>query len=339
VSEIATYLFDPEAIKRAEEPAEDTVRLFWMFVVLVRERAITYERYAALFSRTTRTFKRDVTKLRELGERFNFALSPQRRGEVRLARFDDDPLVRRRHSDAERADDAVHAVVEAFGEVVAASLRAWTDLPAPLGDRFLRIATPRLRADSTVGATYELFREGWRRRARLRFRYPPRSGGAPTERVVEPYLTTYNAGRYYLVGFDVRPGSGWRQYAIDRIVGPIKPSGTFSARVIPRAYRGEDAVGLFKTGVERDVTVALSATIAQAVIAREWQHGERIGHAADGRITLTFSVHDVGEAVRWALSFGSEAEILAPSDAVAHAREIVATLRDRYAIDAKSRSA
>lgn len=339
MSETATYLFDPEAIRRADEPAEDTVRLFWMFVMLARERAITYERYAALFSRTTRTFKRDVAKLRELGERFGFALSPQRRGQVKLAHFDDDPRARRRHSEAERADDAVLAVVEAFGEVVAASLRAWTDLPAPLGDRFLRIATPRLRADSAVGTTYEVLRDGWRRRARLRFRYPSRTGGALTERVVEPYRTTYNAGRYYLVGFDVRPGSGWRQYAIDLIKGPISPSGTFSPRVIPRAYFGEDAIGLFKSGAECEVTIALSATIAQAVIARVWQRGERIGRAADGRVTLTFSVHDIGEAVRWALGFGSEAEVIAPSDAVAYVRELVASLNGRYSSDATSQSA
>jgi len=331
VSEEAAFLFDPDAIRSTNEPAEDTVRLIWMFVSLARAQTVTYERYAALFSRTTRTFKRDLAKLREIGLRFGFSLSKLQRGEIRLLRFDGDPQPRQRRSQAEDLGDALLAINEALGEVVATSFRGWADASVFSSDRFLRIATPRLRESSDIGATYELLRAAWRNRARVRFRYPAADRPGSPERIVEPYRTTYNAGRYYLIGFDVRPSSGgWRQYALDRIIGPIARAGSFLPRTVPSEYHGEDAIGLFKTGTERQVTVAFSDAIAQSVAAREWQRSQSIGRDEAGRLTLTLRVFDLGEAVRWALSFGTEAEVVAPTDAVALAREMVATLQRRY---------
>jgi len=335
VSPTASYLFNSAAIKHANEPAEDSTRLIWMFVLLARQRSVTYARYAAIFSRGERTFKRDIAKLRELGERFGFALTPQRQGAVQLARFDDDPRPKRRARDAQVSADTVRAVVDALGEVVASGLRGIADVGDSSIDRFLRIATPRMCADTSVGATYARLREAWSRNARVRFRYPAREGGALSERVVEPYLVTFNAGRYYLVGFDVRPRSGgWRQYALDRIAGPLQFAATFTRRPIPSPYRGEDAVGLFKTGAAQTVTIELSAKIADAVIARKWQRAQQAERHSDGRAMIAFEVYDLGEAVRWALGYGAEARIVAPPEAVAHAREAVRFLAGRYADDA-----
>ncbi len=337
MSETAAFLFDPDAVRRAEDPPEDTARLFWMFVVLVREHAVSYARYAALFSRTDLTFRRDVEKLRELGKRFGFGLTPRRRGEVRLAHFDDDPLERRKRARSEDVADVVLAVVDALGDIVARSLDGCVDVAGLSGDRFLRIGAPRLRAGSDAAVRYDAVRDAWRMHARVRFRYPTRDGRTQSERIVEPYLTTYNAGRYYLVGFDVRPRSGgWRQYALDRIAGPIVRAGTFSPRRVPDEYRGDDAVGLFKTGRSYDVTVAVSAAVEGAVAARSWQRDQRLARDPSGRRTITFTVFDVGEAVRWALGFGAEAEVLAPPEAVACARAIVGDLERRYRADSGS---
>jgi predicted DNA-binding transcriptional regulator YafY len=338
--ERAAFLFDPAEIKAADEPARDGPRLVWMIVSLLRNREFAFDRYAAMFVVGDRTFKRDVKKLRELGKSYGFALKTQKGARVVLESFDD----------AGAAPDALpepavaetlQAVVDALGDVIGRQLAGHVALAGGSVDRFLRIATPRLRSQSAVADAYVELRKAWADRARVRFRYPARSGTVTLERIVEPYLTTYVAGRYYLIGFDVRPRSGgWRQYALDRITGPIRRAGTFSRRPIPPAYRGEDAIGLFKTRPAIDVTIALSPKIADAVIGREWQRSQRSVREPDGAATLTLAVYDLAEAVRWTLGFGAEARIVAPPEAVALARMVALDIAAGYAAsDEQSRLA
>jgi predicted DNA-binding transcriptional regulator YafY len=328
----ATFLFDPAEIKAADEPSKDGPRLVWMIVSLLRNREFAFDRYAAMFVVGDRTFKRDVKKLRELGAEYGFSLKSQKGGRVVLERFDGERTIRPGAAPEPALADTLQAVVDALGDVIGRQLAGHVDLAGASIDRFLRIATPRLRSQSAVAEVYAALREAWTDGARVRFRYPARNGAVDLERTVEPYLTTYVAGRYYLVGFDVRPRSGgWRQYALDRISGPIKRAGTFSRRAVPPAYRGEDAIGLFKTRGAIDVTIALSATIAEAVIGREWQRSQRALRKPDGTATLTLAVYDLAEAVRWALGFGAQARIVAPPEAVVLARNLSLDVAALYA--------
>jgi predicted DNA-binding transcriptional regulator YafY len=343
----ATFMFDPDEIKAADEPSRDGPRLVWMIVSLLRDREFAFDRYAAMFVVGDRTFKRDVKKLRELGEAYGFTLTSHKGGRVVLEHFDADRAGRAgtAHRLSAAPESAVaetlQAVVDALGDVIGRQLAGHVDLTGASIDRFLRIATPRLRAQTAVADVYAALREAWTDRARVRFRYPSRDGRASHDRVVEPYLTTYVAGRYYLVGFDVRPRSGgWRQFALDRIIGPIRRAGSFARRTVPAAYRGEDAIGLFKTRPAIDVTIALSATIAEAVIGREWQRAQRAVREPDGTATLTLAVYDLAEAVRWTLGFGAEARIVAPPEAVVLARNLALEVAALYApSDVESRLA
>lgn len=327
-----TFLFDPDEIKAADEPSRDGPRLVWMIVSLLRNREFAFDRYAAMFVVGDRTFKRDVKKLRELGAEYGFTLRSPTRGRVVLERFDGERTLRPGDAPEAAVADTLQAVVEALGDVIGRQLAGHVDLAGASIDRFLRIATPRLRSQSAVAEAYAALREAWAESARVRFKYPERNGAASSERTVEPYLTTYVAGRYYLIGFDVRPRTGgWRQYALDRITGPIRRAGTFARRTVPPAYRGEDAIGLFKTRPAIDVTIALSATIAEAVIGREWQRSQRSVREPDGTATLTLAVYDLAEAVRWTLGFGAEARILAPPEAIVLARNLALDVAHLYA--------
>ncbi|MEO6990937.1 MAG: WYL domain-containing protein [Candidatus Baltobacteraceae bacterium] len=330
--EQAAFPFDPDTVRRANEAPEDSTRLIWLLLRLIRNREVDYPRYAGMFERGDRTFKRDIAKLRELGRRFGFELGKFKRGAIRVAKLDDALEPRR---DVERnVADVLRALADALGEVVAADLRAIVELDAGPIDRFLRVGLPRLIPQTTVAKTYAMVRAAWGKGARVRFRYPTQTGGPGLERTVEPYLVNYVAGRYYLVGFDVRPRSGgWRQYALDRIEGAVRPAGTFVRRTVPPQYHGSDAVGLFKTGPGVCVTIALSARIAGAVTARSWQRSQRATSAPDGSATIAFEVFDLGEAVRWAFGFGGEARVVAPSSAVDLARDLAQAMLASYGVE------
>lgn len=311
--ESATILFDPTGIREPTRPSEDEERLVWMLLTLVRTREVSYATHARRFHRHVRTFQRDVAKLQALGVEYGFSLTKRPRGIATLAKIEG---IAHPQTLVGSSEDAVRAVAEALGDVVAQSLQGVVALAGSAQDRFLHIATPRLRAQTAVAIRYGRLREAWRAGGRVRFRYPSRDGGRPRERVVEPHRVTFFAGRYYLIGFDVRPRVGWRQFALDRIVDPISLAGTFVRRIVPEVYRGEDALGLFKTGRTHEIVVELSPLIAEAVIAREWRRGQRVRQCGDGSALITFEVSDLGEGVRWSFGFGPQARVVAPPAAV-----------------------
>lgn len=328
--------FDRKAIRSADEPGEPDQRLFFLFLELLRHSQAAYEPvYRRRFERDEKTFKRDINKLRALGRDYGFELTPMAKLTVRLKKSPHERSIPNAPADGA---DVLRAVAVAFGDVVAASIGSVVDIGGSNVDRFLHVASPRLVAETAVGETYRTLRSAWASSAMVRFRYPDATGSRSRERTVEPYATTYYAGRYYLVGWDVRPRVGWRQFALDRIEGRIARAGTFRKRAIPPAYRGDDAIGLFKTDTQSttDVTVELSPRIAGAVTARTWQARQRFELRADGSALFTFEVYDLGEAVRWAFGFGVEAAVVAPPKAVDLARETIARMAGRYVDRASS---
>lgn len=324
-----TFLFDPEAVRKPGEPPEDSARLVWMFLTLLRRREVEFASYAKEFRRGEKTFRRDIAKLRELGSKYQFDLTPRRRGRVGLARMVDVADARPKAEAA--AADALRAVADALGEVLASDVLAHIDTSLAHYDPFIRIALPRLMAQSKVAHAYRELRNAWERSARVRFRYPAHDRGRLEERIVEPHLVTYYDGRYYLVAFDGRPRTNdWRQFALDRIVGPISFAGSFKRRAVPRSHDGNDAIGLFKSGATTDVTIELSPTIAEAVVARVWQRAQRVDVHGDGSASIVLHVFDPTEAVRWAFGFGAEARVVAPAAAAELAGKMARELAARY---------
>jgi predicted DNA-binding transcriptional regulator YafY len=199
----------------------------------------------------------------------------------------------------------------------------------PESEPFLRVAIPRLVEGGAAAKLYERLADAAAKHARVRFLYRTMKGETAT-REVEPYLVTFNTGRYYLVGWDVGR-RGWRQYALDAIRPPISAAGSIQKpREIPGQYRSDDVVGLFKGNIAQKVTIRVSRLIAPAVVSRLWQRSQIVEMQRDGSALLTFEVSDLGEIVRWALGFGSEARVVAPETAVAQARDLARDIASQY---------
>jgi predicted DNA-binding transcriptional regulator YafY len=50
----------------------------------------------------------------------------------------------------------------------------------------------------------------------------------------------------------------------------------------------------------------------------------------NGSATMTFTVSDVGEVIRWALGFGAEAKVVSPPSALQRARKIAQQIAVSY---------
>ena len=322
------FRFETANVAEPEALTGPMQRMAWMLFQLFEKREVTYRNYRTQFSTGVKTFSRDFARVAEIGQTQGFRVDKSRTGTIRL-------VTGTRSIGSQDAGAAMHdslqAVYRALGDIVLREAERGRDFEEP----FLTLAAPKLVSDTQVADVYVKLRAAFRTKARVRFKYP-RSGeyGAGAfmeERTVEPHLVTYYAGRYYLVAFDRSPKTRqWRQFALDRIAGNIALSGSCERRVVPEHYRGDDAIGLFKTGPALDVTIALSERIAGAVEARRWQRAQTFVRHGDGSASITFSMHDVGEAVRWALSFSPEAHVISPPEAVAVERRFIEQLGARH---------
>jgi predicted DNA-binding transcriptional regulator YafY len=324
-TQMASFLIDPEGRRSEDEPSEPATRIVWILFALLRHDQADVASYVKTFEYSERTFKRDVHRLQQIGERCGFKVGPVKKGIVKLASRE--AQLKPLFAESQQLLDLIRTLASAFGKPVL------DELAPNLGEQwhrktFLRVSAPRLVEDSDAGRALTELRGAHECHARVRFRYLGR-GDAATNREVEPYGVAWNAGRFYLIAYDTMR-RGWRQFALDRIRGPIQRAGTFSPRNVPPSYDAEDALGLFKSDRAVEVTIELSPVIAVAVSCRLWQAAQHVKWFAGGRAQITFVVGDVEEAIRWAMSFGDDARIIEPPEAVHKARAIASRLAARY---------
>ena len=311
--------------RKSGNPAQATVRKISLLLDLVRNKRISLRASERHYGCSERTLLRDLQELRTIGETAGFRISDRQPGDIfELSEFKAQPT--RLVGAEKRLRQLIAELLKAFGEP---AVRAAGDIAKTKdGDpSFLRIVQPQLVDGSAVGTAYEQLESAWHAGARVEFRYRGEL------RTVEPAAAIARAGRYYLVARDVAKGAkGWRIFAMDQIGSPIKRAGTISRKIEPPPkYLSTDTVGWFKgdrpsTAIE----VTFSKTLAPAAKSRTWQQAQEVRENGDGTVTLRLRVDDVDEVIRWALSYGDEAWITSPPQAVARAKKIVENVAARY---------
>ena len=301
-------------------------RVLRILLSLLADGTLDCERCCARFEISLRELQRDLSVLRSLGRDFGFPVSHARGGRAMLER-NIGRLAKLGNAQAETAA-MLARIGHALGGPIAGEVRSALGDTAG-GPGFLDLREPRPSADAQVSATFAVVKDAAAAWARLEFSYTTAHSGSALRRV-EPYLVLARAGRYYLVAFDLAR-KDWRNFALDAIGEPIRRDGTFAPRKVPDRFRREGAVGWIRTGEPIDVTVLLAANIVAAVTAREWQPEQRIERSPDGTAEIALRFDDPGEAVRWALQFGTDAVILAPPEVVALARETAERIAENYA--------
>jgi predicted DNA-binding transcriptional regulator YafY len=221
-------------------------------------------------------------------------------------------------------------IAAALGGPIEREMRkAIGERPADLRRGFLQVREVLPSDSDRIGGIFTFLKDAASACARVEFSYIP-SRGARGARRAEPYHVVARSGRYYLVAYDIARRD-WRYFALDAIIGPLRKDGTFSPRPVPERFLAERAVGWIRGATTLDTTFRLSPVVVATVMARTWQPEQRIVPLADGGAEITLSFDDAGEAVRWALSFGAEAVVIGPPEAVALARQMVDRIVSAYA--------
>jgi predicted DNA-binding transcriptional regulator YafY len=118
---------------------------------------------------------------------------------------------------------------------------------------------------------------------------------------------------------------------MDLIAEPIRRTGRFTRTRPPAKYVSIDAIGFFQgDGPPQAVDVTFSKAVGASAASREWQTTQQVSYNRDGTVTITLTVDDVGELVRWALGFGEDAWISSPRSSVSNARKLLANITRLY---------
>ncbi|MFF2051092.1 helix-turn-helix transcriptional regulator [Leifsonia sp. NPDC058194] len=202
---------------------------------------------------TSRTIRRDVDRLRELGYRIDAVKGPD--GGYRLAAgselppllLDDEQAVAiavaLQNAPASGADiaDAAERALLTVRQVMPSRLRHRID-----GVRFTGANAP-VRVDPAV---LEAVSEHVRLHRTLRFDYGAADHDAPA-RHAEPHGLVARDGRWYLVAWDVERGD-WRVFRLDRLVPRIPSGPSFEPRAVPTGDVETFLSARFKGSTEAD---------------------------------------------------------------------------------------
>ncbi|MFK4728758.1 WYL domain-containing protein [Agromyces mediolanus] len=326
---------------------DGSARMLSLLSLLQARREWPAAELAGRLGVSTRTIRRDVERLRELGYRVSAAMGPD--GGYRLAageelpplRFDDEQAVA--IAIALSAVGGTGAAIEEDAERALATVRQV--LPSRLRHRVdgLRFANgpSGVRTDpEVILAVSAAVREG----RVLRFDYRGSGSGsgggsgsgsgsgggggaglaadgAPPRRV-EPHELVARDGRWYLVAFDLEREE-WRVYRLDRMA-PRTPHGArFAARRIPGGDALAFLAGRFRGAAEGagDAWPCIGEVLVRAEAAElaPWLEAGELVEAGDGRCRLALGSWSWAGVAARLLQFERPFELLGPPELLAAA--------------------
>lgn len=283
---------------------------------------------------TTRTIRRDIARLRDLGYPVEAMAGPG--GGYRLGAggklppllLDDDEALAVALGLRVSATTAVSGIEDSS---LSALAKLEHVLPARLRSRLDDISDT---TTSTLGRSHAVVDHAVltsvaatiRRRERLRLDYVDNKGNQ-TERHVEPVRLVHTGRRWYLVAYDL-DREDWRTFRLDRISKPWATGMRAASR------RGPDPVELVQRGVSVDAwnhqaSVLLHASAERAVREIVPTVGA-VEPIDDVSSRLIIGADDMGWLARFLLNLSFECEVESPSELRAELRTIGTELVQRY---------
>lgn len=155
--------------------------------------------------------------------------------------------------------------------------------------------------------------------------YFSRSHGEPTKRRVDPYGLTFRIGAWYVVGY-CHLRKDIRTFSLDRIrwlrvedkLRFRYPSDFNLQEWLARGWQ------LQSGGEPTEVVVRFGPKIASWILGGQWHPTQSLEKNRDGSVTFRVTVSGSEEMKYWIMSFGEDAEVIAPE---ALRRSVVETAR------------
>ena len=307
---------------------ETSARLLALLSLLQQRREWSGRELADRLEITTRTVRRDVGKLRDLG--YPIEADVGVRGGYRLgAGAEMPPLL--------LDDQEVLAVALGLDAVTTGPVADMAEASAGALAKLRQVMPSRLRHRLDA-----LRIEAVPRHERLRFDYR-RDDGDESRREIEPYRLVRNGNRWYLVGFDIGRDD-WRSFRVDRME-PRTPTGPrFTPRELPAGGAAAFvARGLGAVHQRAAARIRVHAPLDEIAPMVHESWGTLETGTESGEAGCVVAVHGSSFATiaRWLYLFDADFTVLEPQelrDELAAVAEYHARIAARYrrAITARS---
>lgn len=283
---------------------------------------------------TTRTIRRDVTRLRDLGYPVEAVAGPG--GGYRLGAGGKLPPLLLDDDEALAVSLGLRlATTITVGGLEEASLSAMAKLehvlPPRLRSRLEDISEATVSAQVPAAARVDhaslaAVAEATRARERLRFSYVDREGRA-SERHTEPLRLVHTGRRWYLVAFDL-DRDDWRTFRMDRVSMPA------ATGMRSKSRRAPDPVEMIRRGITLDSWAHLATVVVEAPASEVRQLvPTTVGSVEpldDGASRLLVGADDIRWLVQYLLSLPFELEVESPGEVRARLAEVGRGLAARY---------
>jgi proteasome accessory factor B len=166
----------------------------------------------------------------------------------------------------------------------------------------------------------------------LEVEFAYRKPGDPrtTRRRVQPYHLSHRQNLWYLVGHDIER-KALRTFALPRITDVRATKTTFSR---PQDFSPEqffsNALGVLGGSGNFQVKIRFTAKVADRVRERVWHETQNLLDLPDGGIELTMKLGALPEVESWILSWGADAQVLAPTELRKSIQATVSKLTKQY---------
>lgn len=228
--------------------------------------------------------------------------------EKALAQYKDTPFEKPLHA-------AFRKLTEGMSDTV--SFR-WSELDSAISFRAIGVTVADLELFEKVSRAVVQSQE-------LEFQYHKLGSRHYEPRRVQPYHLGCIENQWYLFAFDL-DRQQMRTFAIQRMkdVRLTNRQFTRQADFSVTKYLG-NSFGVFRNaGKPQEIRIRFDAFAARLVRERRWHPSQKIKDLADGQIELSLRLGNLHEILRWVLSWGEHAQVLAPRelrDRIAHTAE------------------
>ena len=144
--------------------------------------------------------------------------------------------------------------------------------------------------------------------------YQSQSMTEPATRDVHPYGMTYHKGSLYLVAF-APDHDAVRIYKVDRIADAAVSDFPFQRpEDFDLARHFERSFGVFQGDGEATIRVRFLPPVVRYVQEKTWHSSQVVETQRDGGLVVEWRLSHTEEIKHWLLSFGANAQILAPEE-------------------------
>lgn len=314
--------FCPLCVKHLEFMSGPSARMLELLSLLQARRDWPGHLLAERLEVTTRTVRRDIDRLRDMGYEITSVKGPE--GGYRLAAgadlppllFDDDQAVA-----IAIGLQHVSGIGLDIGEAAERALATVRQvMPSRLRHRLDAVDFSMVPARSGVSPeVLESVSRATRSRHTIRFDY----GDQPGARLVEPHDVVARSGRWYLLAWDL-DRDDWRIFRLDRLTPRSTPGDRFSRRPVPgdspaafvsSRLRGTDPHGEWPCVGTFDVAMP-ARDVAQ------WLSGVQLHEIDDGTTRVTLGSWSWAGLIASIIRLGAELRIVGPSELIAEANRL-----------------